>query len=73
MVYIYRILFSHEKEGHPAIWNNMMDLEDIRLNESDRETNTMHHLYVEPIIKKPKLAQRVSKTVVSIGLGMGGL
>ena len=37
-----RILFNHEKEGNPAICDNMMDLEGIMPREiRQRKTNTV--------------------------------
>ena len=50
------VLFSHEKEGNPAICNNMDEPWDIIVRLSQRKTNiVLYHLYGS---EKVKLTQR---------------
>ena len=55
-IYTYSgIFFSHKKEGNPAIYNNMMDLEGVMLSEiaKQRKKNiARYHLNVESKKKK---------------------
>lgn len=55
VVYIYiGILFNHEKEGHPAIYN-MGGSWGHYAEISQRKTDTVYHFYMEP--KKAKLVK----------------
>ena len=69
---MYKILFSHEKEGNSTIWDNMDGSYGLILNEINQEkiSSVWSHLYVES--KNIKLKNSGSRMAVTRGWGVGG-